>query len=115
MTRPLRIAQVAPPLVSVPPPGYGGTERIVAELVAELVRRGHDVTTFASGDSTVRGRLVPTVLRALWSAGETGDPAPWFLSTVDRVLDREGEFDIIHSHLEWYSVALARAASVPVV
>ena len=48
MDRPLRIAQVAPPLERVPPEGYGGTERVMYELIVELVRRGHDVTTFAS-------------------------------------------------------------------
>ena len=60
MIRPLRIAQVAPPMERVPPEAYGGTERIVFELVTELTRRGHDVTTFASGDSTVPGALVAT-------------------------------------------------------
>ena len=51
----LRIAQVAPPIERVPPEGYGGTERVVFELIRELVARGHDVTTFASGDSEVPG------------------------------------------------------------
>src|SRR4029079_12465030 len=60
MTTPLRIAQVAPPIERVPPEGYGGTERVVYELVKELVARGHDVTTFASGDSRVPGKLIPT-------------------------------------------------------
>ena len=60
MTRSLRIAQVAPPIERVPPEMYGGTERVVHELIVELVRRGHEVTTFASGDSEVPGRLVPT-------------------------------------------------------
>ncbi len=58
MTRPLRIAQVAPPMERVPPRAYGGTERIVFELVKELDRRGHEVTTFASGDSEVPGRHI---------------------------------------------------------
>ena len=63
--RPLRIAQVAPPLEAVPPIAYGGTERIVAELVNELHRRGHEVTTFASGDSRIPGDHVVTVPEAL--------------------------------------------------
>ena len=63
MTRPLRIAQVAPPMERVPPRAYGGTERIVYELVKELDRRGHEVTTFASGDSEVPGRHIATVDR----------------------------------------------------
>ncbi len=115
MPRPLRIAQVAPPLEPVPPPAYGGTERIVGELVEQLHARGHEVTTFASGDSLVSGRLIPTVPEAVWRSDFVGDPAPWFNATVQRVLDHATEFDLIHSHIEWYSPLLARAAPVPVV
>jgi len=113
--RPLRIAQVAPPLERVPPAAYGGTERVVHELTEELVRRGHDVTVFASADSTVPCRLVPTVQRALWPSGFTGDPSPAFLETMDAVFARDGEFDVIHSHLEWWSLALARSLRSPFI
>ena len=113
--RRLRIAQVAPPLERVPPEAYGGTERIVHELTSELVRRGHDVTVFASGDSDVTGRLVPTVETALRPAGIEGDSGGWFAATVKLVLERAHEFDVIHSHLEWWSVPLARMSPVPVV
>ena len=112
MIRPLRIAQVAPPMERVPPRAYGGTERIVYELVKELDRRGHEVTTFASGDSDVPGRLVPTVDEALRPSGYSGDPSPWFYLTIQQVLDRAGEFDIIHSHLEWASFLLARVSPI---
>jgi hypothetical protein len=112
---PLRIAQVAPPLESVPPQAYGGTERIVHELATELDRRGHDVTVFASGDSTVPGRHVVTVERALRPAGSSDDVGACFEATVEQVLAREREFDVIHAHLEWWNVALMRRARVPVV
>jgi glycosyltransferase involved in cell wall biosynthesis len=115
MVRPLRIAQVAPPMEQVPPEGYGGTERVVFELVTELVRRGHDVTTFASGDSRVPGKLLATVPRALRSAGHGGDVSGYMLSTMLKALDRESEFDIIHGHLDWYGLALRRASRRPVV
>jgi glycosyltransferase involved in cell wall biosynthesis len=115
MTRPLRIAQVAPPMERVPPRAYGGTERIVHELVKELVRRGHEVTTFASGDSDVPGRLISVVPEALRPAGYAGDAAPYFYLTMLAVLDRVHEFDLIHSHLEWASLLLARVSPVPVV
>jgi glycosyltransferase involved in cell wall biosynthesis len=106
---------VAPPLERVPPHAYGGTERIVHELALQLVRRGHDVTVFASGDSDVPGRHVPTVPRALRPSGSADDVGSWFAATVSRVLDRLDEFDVIHSHLEWWSIPLARMSRIPVV
>jgi glycosyltransferase involved in cell wall biosynthesis len=115
MSRSLRIAQVAPPLERVPPRGYGGTERVVHELVVELDRRGHDVTTFASGDSDVPGRLIATVPEALRPAGYTGDHLPYFVETMTALLDCAREFDIVHSHLEWSSLLLARVCPIPVV
>ncbi len=111
----LRIAQVAPPIERVPPDGYGGTERVVFELVSELTRRGHEVTTFGSGDSEVPGSLVATVPQALRPAGEGGDISGYMLTTMLRVLDDQSAFEIVHSHLEWYSLALRRAISRPFV
>jgi glycosyltransferase involved in cell wall biosynthesis len=115
MTRRLRIAQVAPPVEPVPPRGYGGTERVVASLVDELLARGHEVTTFASADSAVPGHLVPTVARALRPDGFRGDSAPWFYATIRAVLDRATEFDVIHAHLEWANSILAVQSPVPVL
>jgi glycosyltransferase involved in cell wall biosynthesis len=113
--RRLRIAQVAPPLERVPPSAYGGTERIVHELTTELVARGHEVTVFASGDSDVPARLIPTVDRALRPVGVEADSSGWFTATVESVLGMANDFDIIHSHLEWWSIPLARSSPVPVV
>ena len=61
----MRIAQIAPLIERVPPLLYGGTERVVAALTEELVRRGHEVTLFASGDSETSAALVPIAERAL--------------------------------------------------
>jgi glycosyltransferase involved in cell wall biosynthesis len=115
MVRPLRIAQAAPPFERVPPQAYGGTERIVHGLVTELDRRGHEVTTFASGDSVVPGRHIETVPRALRPIGYTGDSLPWMQLTMQKVLAHIDEFDLIHSHLEWQSLLLARVSPIPVV
>ena len=112
--RPLRIAQVAPPVERVPPSAYGGTERIVHELTTKLVDAGHEVTLFASGDSEAPCRLVPTVERALRPIG-VSEFKRWYLSTIELVQAHMHEFDIIHSHLESWSIPLARSASVPVV
>jgi glycosyltransferase involved in cell wall biosynthesis len=113
--QPLRIAQVVPPMERVPPEAYGGTERVVFELVTELSRRGHDITTFASCDSAVPGRLVATVPEALRPAGHGGDISGYMIATTLQALELETEFDLIHSHLEWYSLVLRRAAHRPVV
>ena len=115
MTRPLRIAQVAPPFERVPPRAYGGTERIVHGLVTELDRRGHEVTTFASGDSVVPGRHIETVPEALRPLGYAGDSLPYMQQTLHEVLAHASEFDLIHAHLEWASLLLARVSPVPVV
>ena len=111
----LRIAQVAPPFERVPPGAYGGTERIVHGLVTELDQRGHEITTFASGDSVVPGRHIETVANALRPLGYTGDSLPYMQQTLHAVLEYGREFDVIHSHLEWISLLLARIAPVPVV
>ena len=69
---PMRIAQIAPLYERVPPKLYGGTERIVSYLTEELVRQGHDVTLFASGDSKTSAKLVPCCEIALASTLPSG-------------------------------------------
>lgn len=97
----MRIAQIAPLYESVPPKLYGGTERVVAHLSDELVRRGHDVTLFASGDSTTLANLVPCrdVALRLDSEDVSWD-LPAHLSMLTEVRRRAHEFDILHFHLD---------------
>jgi glycosyltransferase involved in cell wall biosynthesis len=112
----MRIAQVAPPFETVPPSRYGGTERVVATLTDELVRRGHEVTLFAAGDSHTTARLVPTVERALWhQKPRPRDFNPYWMVTLGEVLKHIDEFDIIHSHLDFFGFPMTRAAVRPVV
>ena len=80
--RPLRIAQVAPLYESVPPELYGGTELVVSELTEGLIRRGHDVVLFASGDSTTRARLVAGSRRALRSDPDVLDPVAYHIAQL---------------------------------
>lgn len=112
----LRIALLAPPSEPVPPPGYGGTERIIAELAEGLLRRGHHVTTFCSGDSTVGGDRVVTVPRALRPSGKA-DSEPWKVATATMAIERalRGEFDVIHGHLDLMTLLIAPACPVPVI
>ncbi len=95
----MRIAQISPLWESVPPARYGGTERVVHYLTEELVRRGHAVTLFASGDSRSNAELVPCVDRALrLSNGAAVDPLHQGLIQLDRVLATAEHFDILHFH-----------------
>ena len=111
----MKIAQVAPLWESVPPTLYGGTERVVSFITEELVRQGHDVTLFASGDSTTKARLVPMCPEALrLSKVITNVDAP-LVAMLERVFSSANKFDIIHSHLEFLPFPLARRCSTPVV
>ena len=106
----LRIAQIAPPIEAVPPTAYGGTERVVHELVRGLHARGHLVTTFASGDSSVPGEHVHTVPRALRTEGFGGDPSAYFERTIALLEGRLGDFDVVHFHLDSWSPTIHRLA-----
>ena len=95
----MRIAQVAPLAEAVPPRLYGGTERVVSWLTEELVRQGHQVTLFASGDLKTSATLVPSVPQALRLAG-IRDHTASTLVMLDQVHRRANEFDIIHFHID---------------
>ena len=75
----MRIAQIAPLMESVPPKLYGGTERIVSYLTEELVKLGHDVTLFASGDSVTSAKLVSCVPTALRLDPKVCDVIPYYM------------------------------------
>jgi glycosyltransferase involved in cell wall biosynthesis len=112
----LRIAQLAPPFESVPPTGYGGTERVVSTLTEELVRRGHDVTLFASGDSRTSARLTPIVDQALWHRDRPSNDFSAHQSDIfGTILDQVDEFDILHSHLDYLGFPLAMATQRPML
>jgi glycosyltransferase involved in cell wall biosynthesis len=110
----LRIAQVAPLYESVPPVRYGGTERVVSYLTEALVAAGHDVTLFASGDSTTAARLESVCPRAL-RLGGCRDPLAHHVRMLGRVYERADRFDIIHCHTDYLGLPLASLASTPTV
>lgn len=109
----MRIAMVAPLYESVPPAGYGGTERVVSSLTEELVRRGHDVTLFASGDSRTSGRLVAICPSALNVGRRLADPVAYHVLELAAVYERAGGFDLIHSHCDFRAFPFARLTPTP--
>lgn len=113
--RKLRIAQIAPMWVPVPPEKYGGTELVIASLVEELVRRGHDITLFASGDSKTSAKLVSIYPRALLKDGIPWKDISYDIFNVAQAFKRAGEFDIIHSHIDLYDQFFIPFIKTPVV
>ena len=102
----MRIAQVAPLFEAVPPRLYGGTERVISWLTEELVALGHDVTLFASGDSTTSAKLAAMWPRALRLDGAVREPSALHMAMLEHVCRRSAEFDLIHFHLDYYPFSL---------
>ena len=102
----MRIAQLATNVESVPPHGYGGTELVVSLLTEELIRRGHEVTLFATGDSTTKARLISTVDEPL--RADPNHPATHWaafdLRTLITLEKMKGQFDIVHNHMGWQAL-----------
>jgi glycosyltransferase involved in cell wall biosynthesis len=111
----MRIAQVAPLAESVPPQLYGGTERVVSWLTEELVRRGHQVTLFASGDSRTSAHLVSACPRAFRLDPRRPDPNALYAVQVSQVFERAAEFDIVHCHIDPLAFPFGRLVPTPLV
>jgi glycosyltransferase involved in cell wall biosynthesis len=109
----MRIAQVAPLYESVPPKYYGGTERVVSYLTEELVRQGHEVTLFASGDSTTKAQLVAPCARSLRLDEHCMDRLAHHILQLELVLQNATRFDIIHFHIDYLPFPLSRRQSTP--
>ncbi|MFB2772012.1 glycosyltransferase family 4 protein [Pelatocladus sp. BLCC-F211] len=111
----MRIAQVAPLWERVPPPGYGGTELVVGLLTDELVRRGHEVTLFASGDSLTLAKLVSVHPRALRLDKSIKEYGVYEMLELSRVYESADEFDIIHSHMGCNALPYVNLVKTPTV
>ena len=109
----MRIAQVAPLYESVPPKFYGGTERVVSYLTEELIRRGHDVTLFASGDSETQARLISPCPQALRLNPVCIDPFAHHILMLEQVLEHSHEFEMIHFHVDYVHFPWSRRSNVP--
>ncbi len=108
----MRIAQVAPLYESVPPRYYGGTERVVSYLTEELVKMGHRVTLFASGDSATRAQLVRACPRALRLDSNCIDQMAHHVFLVEQVFKAAEVFDVVHFHIDYLHFPLSRRTSI---
>ncbi|MBD0345692.1 MAG: glycosyltransferase family 4 protein [Coleofasciculus sp. Co-bin14] len=111
----MRIAQVAPLWERVPPPAYGGIELVVGLLCDELVRRGHDVTLFASGDSITLAKLESVHPRALRLDPTVKEYPIYEMLQLSQVYERACEFDIIHSHMGCSALPYANLVKTPTI
>ena len=109
----MRIGQVSPLYESVPPKYYGGTERVVSYLTEELVRQGHDVTLFASGDSETAAELIAVTPRALRLDEHAVDQLAHHILLLERVRAMANRFDVIHYHIDYLHFPMSRRLSVP--
>ena len=109
----VRIAQVAPLFESVPPRGYGGTERVVSYLTEALVAERHEVTLFGTGDSITRAQLVPVVARSIRLAAQRPEWLMWHTVMLDRVFEMADGFDVIHFHTDFLHYPMARHCRTP--
>jgi glycosyltransferase involved in cell wall biosynthesis len=112
----VKLAQIAPLYEAVPPEHYGGTERVIAALCDGLIDRGHDVTVFAARKSTTRARLhaMGDPLRERMSRHELAEVAPHLhLRMLADVYDQAEDFDLIHSHLDVWTLPFARRSRTP--
>jgi glycosyltransferase involved in cell wall biosynthesis len=111
----MKIAQVSPLAERVPPQGYGGTERVVAYLSDELVRQGHELTLFATGDSLTKGRLISACDQALRLDSNVVDPLAHHALQLEQVLQHADAFDVIHFHTGYSHFPLFRRQKTPSV
>jgi glycosyltransferase involved in cell wall biosynthesis len=109
----MRVAQVAPLCESVPPAGYGGIERVVSWLTEALVAHGHDVTLYASGDSSTSARLVPACDVAIWHDERARDVLPHHLQMMEMVFADADRYDVIHFHTSDVQFPFLRRRALP--
>jgi glycosyltransferase involved in cell wall biosynthesis len=109
----MRIAQISPLFEAVPPKLYGGTERVVYSLTEELVAMGHDVTLFASGDSTTSATLAPMRDQAIRLDPSVKDWVALYYRMVELIYRRKDEFDVLHFHIDYFPLSLFTRQNVP--
>jgi glycosyltransferase involved in cell wall biosynthesis len=111
----MRIAQIAPLVEPVPPERYGGTERVVSHLIDELLRHGHEVTLFASGDSTAPANLIAPTRQSLRTDPTVEDKLAPHIQELGQAIERTESFDIMHSHVDYVAFPAAALSPIPTV
>jgi glycosyltransferase involved in cell wall biosynthesis len=115
--RKLRIGQISPLNLPIPPKKYGGTERVIFWLCEELKKMGHEVFLFGTGDSKVSCKLIPIVKRALWKNKKIKEYAPYYaleMAIISKMAEKL-KLDILHDHLGPWSLTLYGKLKIPIL
>lgn len=111
----LRIAQLAPLWIPVPPRTYGGIELMLSILTEELVRRNYDITLFASGDSKTSAKLIPLAERAILLQKNLRSPHAYISTALEKIYQYRNSIDLFHNHFDFFLFPLSLPNTVPIL
>jgi glycosyltransferase involved in cell wall biosynthesis len=111
----IKIAQLAPLWIPVPPRTYGGIELMLSLLTEELVVRGYDITLFASGDSETSAKLFPLTEKAIWLQKGLRSPHAYINAALEKIYHQRKKFDLFHNHFDFFMFPLCLSEKVPIL
>ncbi len=111
----IKIAQLAPLWIPVPPRTYGGIELMLSLLTEELVVRDYDVTLFASGDSETSAKLIPLTEKAIWLQKSLRSPHAYISVALEKIYNHQKQFDLFHNHFDFFMFPLCLSETVPIL
>lgn len=111
----MKIAQLAPLWIPVPPKTYGGIELMLSLLTEELVRRNYDVTLFASGDSQTTGKLFPLTEKGIWLEKGLRSPHAYIANALEKIHLNRNSFDLFHNHFDFFMFPLCLSKMIPIL
>lgn len=111
----IKIAQLAPLWIPVPPRTYGGIELMLSLLTEELVARDYDVTLFASGDSKTSAKLISLTEKAIWLQKGLRSPHAYISAALEKIYNHRKSFDLLHNHFDFFMFPLCLAETVPIL
>lgn len=111
----IKIAQLAPLWIPVPPRTYGGIELMLSLLTEELVARDYDVTLFASGDSKTSAKLIPLTEKAIWLQKGLRSPHAYIAAALKKIYQHRKQFDLFHNHFDFFMFPLCLSEKIPIL
>ena len=111
----IKIAQIAPLWIPVPPRTYGGIELMLSLLTEELVARDYDITLFASGDSKTSAELIPLTEKAIWLQKGLRSPHAYISLALQKIYSHRKSFDLFHNHFDFFTFPLCLTETIPIL